>query len=124
MKAVKLHEVRVWSAAEVAAVLKVPLRVIEAQCAAASHDRAPFSFFAGCWQGAEGWMIPARAVEAALRGASVEQHYTAKDVAALYKLSARTVLAAIKAGRLRAVRFLGELRIPASALNSMEGGAM
>ena len=80
---------QVFSAQEVAALLRVPLARIVTHCRAAGALGAA-SFFWGCWEEAEGWMIPYRALRRIAHGLA-GQLYTVAEVAALLGFSEGTI---------------------------------
>lgn len=128
---------KVFTAAEVAVMLGCTPSRVEWHCAAALRA-GRLSFFWGSWQEAkQGWLIPERTLRRAL-GAYQFQHYTVAEVAALTRLSERTIrsrLVTVPAGvaidRARPPHMLGarlffgsDLRVPESELSRLTAGAV
>lgn len=121
-----------YTVEEVAALLRVPVRVVERHCEAAAADPG-VSFFSGVWKDGNAWMIPAGTLARAL-DTRVQPHYRMRDVCALYGLSYRLIrarvhvvpagvpLSAAPRHSVAARKVCGEIRIPESELLRLEAG--
>lgn len=124
---------RVWTAADVAAVLRVPVERVVWHCERANALGSGALFF-GAWMEDGGWLIPDRAARRAVE-TWPRQHYTLAEVASLTGFKLRTIarkvwtvpagasLEDVPPGRLGAVLFFGtDLRVSGMELERLAAG--
>jgi transposase len=98
---------RDYSEQEVADKLDVSRATVQRWCS------PPCSFFPGAQKGAEGWLIPETQLRSFL-ARRLEPHFSLRTLAGYLDASYDHIWRLYKAGKIKAVSFLGEIRVPES----------